>query len=58
MKMNKSKYIDVPSIMQVIGGVYLNPAILDEDEKYFFNKEDFPEEFHRILFGVIHDLYK
>ena len=56
--MNKSKYIDVPSIMQVIGGVYLNPAILDEDEKYFFNKEDFPEEFHRILFGVIHDLYK
>ena len=56
--MNKSKYIDVPSIMQVIGGVYLNPAILDEDEKYFFNKEDFPEEFHRILFGTIHDLYK
>lgn len=56
--MNKSKYIDIPSIMQVIGGVYLKPALIDETEKYFFNKEDFPEEFHRVLFGAIYDLYK
>ena len=49
-----SKYVDVPAIIQVIGGIYRNPQFIDNDEKYFFNEEDFPEEFHRILFGPIY----
>ena len=31
----KSKFIDVPSIMQVIGNIYNNPNLLD-NEKYTF----------------------
>lgn len=50
------KYVDIPSIMQVIGGVYINNSFLD-NEKYFFTEEDFTEEFHRILFEAIINLH-
>lgn len=51
------KYYDVTAVIQVIGGVYLNPALLDS-EKYNFNEKDFDDNFHRILFGSIFNLYK
>ena len=51
-----SKYIDIPSCLQVIGAAYLNPSILD-DPQYNFNTEDFPEEFHQIIFGSIYNLH-
>ena len=50
------KYVDIPSIVQVIGGVYLNNAFLD-NENYFFTEEDFTEDFHRILFESIINLH-
>ena len=50
------KYVDIPSIMQVIGGVYINNSFLD-NENYFFTEEDFTEEFHRILFEAIINLH-
>lgn len=50
------KYVDVPSIVQVIGGVYINNSLLD-NEKYFFTEEDFTEDFHRILFEAIINLH-
>ena len=52
-----SRYTDIPSIMQVIGNIYQNPAIIDNDN-YHFHEEDFTEDFHRILFGSIYNLYK
>jgi replicative DNA helicase len=51
-----SKYIDIPSCLQVIGAAYLNPDILDNPQ-YNFNTEDFPEEFHQIIFGSIYNLH-
>lgn len=51
-----SRYVDIPATMQVLGGVYLNPSLLD-NEKYHFNQEDFVESFHRILFGSIYNLH-
>lgn len=51
-----SKYVDVPSIVQVIGNIYNNPNILD-NEKYKFYEEDFPNEFHKIIFGTIYNLH-
>lgn len=51
------KYVDISSIIQVIGGIYLNPSLLDNEDKYFFNEEDFTEEFHKILFGSIYNLH-
>ena len=54
----KTRYVDIPSIVQVIGGIYLNPSLIDDEDKYFFNEEDFTEEFHTILFGSIYNLHK
>lgn len=53
-----AKYYDVTAVMQVIGGIYINPSLLELEEKYHFNEEDFSEDFHRILFGSIYNLYK
>lgn len=53
-----SKYVDTPSIIQVIGGIYTNPSLLDMEDKYTFYEEDFPEEFHKILFGSIFNLHQ
>lgn len=52
-----NKYTDIPSVIQVIGNVYQNPSLLDDD-KYSFHEEDFTEDFHKILFGSIYNLYK
>lgn len=54
----KSSYVDIPSIMQIIGGIYICPELIDKEEKYHFYQEDFTEEFHKILFGSIYNLYK
>ena len=52
------KYYDVPACMQVIGDVFINPSLLDLEDKYKFNNEDFPQEFHKILFGSIYNLHQ
>lgn len=54
--MSNSKYIDTTSIIQVIGCIYQNPSLLD-NENYFFHEDDFTEEFHKILFGSIYNLH-
>ena len=53
-----SKYIDTQACMQVIGDIFINPSLLDLEDKYKFNEEDFPTEFHRILFGSIYNLHQ
>lgn len=53
-----SKYVDVTAIMQVIGCVYNNPQILDFTDKYTIVDEDFPDEFHRTVFGAIYKIYE
>lgn len=44
------KYVDPSAVTQVIGCVYSNLSILDNDE-YSFSEEDFPDEFYKIIFG-------
>ena len=50
-----TKYVDNTACLQVIGNVFMNPSLLD-DEKLFFNEEDFTEDFHKIVFGAIYNL--
>ena len=50
------KYVDVSAIVQVIGNIYNNVSLLDYEE-YHFNEDDFPEQFHKILFGSIYNLH-
>lgn len=52
-----SKYIDIPATVQVIGSIYNNPKILNDDYKYHFEEEDFPNKFHKILFGTMYNLH-
>ena len=52
----KSNYIDTKAIIQVIGSIYQNPSLLDEPD-YKFDKDDFPQEFHKIMFGSIFNLH-
>lgn len=55
--MTKSKYNDSSSAIQVIGCILTQPSLLDFDGKYFFNEDDFINDFHKIIYGVIHNLH-
>lgn len=56
--MSRSKYIDVSATTQVLGSLLKQPSLLDQEDKYWFMEEDFPDEFHRIIFGCIHQISK
>lgn len=51
-----TKYTDTTAIINIIGNIYKNPSILD-DERYKFIEDYFPNEFHRIVFGAIYNLH-
>ena len=53
-----SKYVDITSIMQVIGCVYNQPQLLDYTDKYSVDEEDFPDPFHKVVFGTIYKLHE
>ncbi len=53
-----SKYVDLNSIIQVIGCCYNNPQLLDQEDKYNINEEDFPDSFHQIIFGSIYKIHE
>ncbi len=52
-----SKYVDVAAITQVIGCVFNDPSILDENDKYTISEQDFTEDFHKIVFGSIYNIH-
>ena len=52
-----TRYVDIPAIVQVIGCIYQNPNLLD-NESYKFSEEDFTEDFHKIIFGSIYNLHQ
>ena len=53
-----TKYVDTTAIMQVIGNVFNNPSLLDDTDKYTITDEDFPDQFHKIVFGSIFKLHE
>ena len=53
-----SKYVDTASIVQVIGNAYNSPELLDMTDKYIITEEDFPDEFHRIVYGAIYKIHE
>ena len=53
-----SKYADAPSTIQLIGCIYKNPYLMDNEGEYFFSEEDFPNDFHRVVFGAAYNLWK
>jgi len=55
--LSTSRYVDTASTIQVIGNIYNNITLLDNDN-YTFIEDDFPEEFHRIIFGTMYNLHE
>ena len=53
-----SKYVDITSIIQVIGCVYNTPQLLDFTDKYTITENDFEDSFHKILFGAIYKIHE
>ena len=53
-----SKYVDISSLINVIGNIYNNPKLLEATDKYFFTEEDFIDDFHTVVFEVIYNLHE
>lgn len=54
----ENRYYDTTAAIQVIGCTLIDPSLLDRDGKYFYNKNDFPNELHRVVFGAISQLHE
>ena len=52
-----SKYVDLTAITQVIGCVFNDISIIDDTDEIFIHEEDFPDEFHKILFGSMYNIH-
>lgn len=55
--MRENKYYDSVAAAQVIGCTLMNPSLLDGDGQYFYNANDFVNEFHKVIFGAVYNLY-
>lgn len=49
---------DVKAIFNALAGIMNNPLLMRDTHKCQLEEEDFPEKFHQILFGAIHNLYE
>lgn len=55
--MNK-KIVDIQCNLQVLANIIVNPSLLDQTDKYNITREDFTEDFHRVIFAAVNNLYK
>ena len=53
-----SKYADPVATIQVIGCVFNNPKLLEQEDKYSLGDEDFSDEFHRTVYGAIYKIFE
>jgi replicative DNA helicase len=51
-------YQDKIAIMQILGSILKNPLLLADSSKYELTRDDFPEQFHKIIFATINNLYE
>jgi replicative DNA helicase len=49
--------VDKRSIFGVLGCLLKQPSLLDDSARYKLEKDDFPEQFHTIIFAAISNLY-
>ena len=53
----ENRYYDASAAVQVIGCVLVDQTLLDRDGQYFFNKNDFANDMHRVVFGAVSQLH-
>lgn len=56
MRIIGSKYYDPTAAIQVIGCIANNPALVYDDDTFFFDEEDFSNDFHKVVFGSVYNL--
>ena len=56
--MAKPRYYDTSAALQVIGCTIIDPSLLEEDGRYFYNESDFITDIHRVAFGAIFNLHQ
>ena len=56
--MAKPRYYDTSAALQVIGCTIIDPSLLEEDGRYFYNESDFVADIHRVAFGAIFNLHQ
>lgn len=52
--MKRIRFLDTTCTVQVIGNIYNNPSLL---EKINLTEDDFPNKFHKIVYGTFYNLY-
>lgn len=52
--MERIRFLDTTCTVQVIGNIYNNPSLL---EKVYLTNDDFPNKFHKIVYGTLYNLY-
>ena len=53
-----SKFVEISSLIQVLGCIYNKPKIFEQDDKYKFNTNDFYDDFHKIVFSAMYNLWQ
>lgn len=53
-----SKYNDTAAVIQVIGCIYNDQSYLDTNGEYIITEDDFVEDFHKVVYGVIYKLHE
>lgn len=56
--MKSNRYAEISNLVQVIGCIFKNPKLLERDDKYKFNEQDFYDEFHQLVFGCMYNLWQ
>lgn len=52
--MERIRFLDTTCTVQVIGNIYNNPSLLN---KTYLTEDDFPNKFHKIVYGTLYNLY-
>lgn len=55
--MKNNKYAEISTIVQVLGCLYKKPKLFEQNDEYKFYEEDFYDNFHKIVFGSIYNLW-
>lgn len=55
--MDSKSYYDNDAVRQVIGSIFKEPSLLDQNGQYFLTAQDFINDVHRIIYGAASNLY-
>lgn len=55
--MDSKSYYDNDAVRQVIGCIFKEPSLLDQNGQYFLTAQDFINDVHRVIYGAASNLY-